>query len=211
MLKDFQLLKIMKYSFMILFTINFLISCSPKELSHDKLNAYLQDESNGLKQVQTVGSFTYSLTYRPTDILVWQELSDKKNVQDSIVGKLKKKYQDYNYYLLSISADSKDVLNSASPNMQVFSQNLQTLSFRMAEYTYAVTEKKDTIPLADFYFPRLYGMGGSTQVLLAYNKNNEPGTYTDIYVDDIGLGTGRQVFRFKKEDIEKTPKLNYQL
>jgi hypothetical protein len=188
-----------------------LNNCTPKKLPFEKLNLYLQDESNGVKKTQVIGDFTYTLTYKPHDLLVWQELQGNKNIKDTLLNRLKSKYEKYDYYILNIKAGDKDVLNGASSNMQMFSQNLQTLSFHMADYTYAVTEKKDTLYLADFHFPRLYGMGGGTQVILAYNKDKEPGSYTDIFLDDIGVGTGRQVFRFKKEDIEKIPMLEFEI
>ena len=197
--------------FIIFFMVILFNKCTPKKLSLDELNTYVQDESNGVKQIQIAGNVTYTLTYKPHDLLIWQEVQSSKNRKDSLVKHLKKKYENYDYYILSISAGDKDILNGASTDMQMFSQNLQTLSFRMSEYTYAVTEKKDTLSLADFYFPRLYGMGGSTQVILAYKRSKEPGKFIDIFLDDIGVGTGRQVFRFKKENIEKIPSLEYKI
>jgi hypothetical protein len=186
-----------------------LNACTPQKLSPKKLAEYIQDESKGLKKVQTVGNVEYTLTYRPSDLLVWKEIENEKEVTDSLVQKLKNNYQQYDYYILDIRVNGKDALHSGSANMQQFSQNLQTLSFHMAEHTYGVTEKTDTIPLADYYSPRMYGMGNSTQVMLAYNRQKDPGAYIEIYIEDIGLGTGRQIFQFKKEDIEKTPSVEF--
>ena len=194
--------------FIVVFT---LISCSPKKLLPDKLTAYIQDEANGLKQTQAIGNFKYTITYRPIDLIVWQEIGNKGKREDSVIANLRKNYEQYNYFILNISAAGKDALYGASGSMEAFSQNLQNLSYHMTQYSYAVTEKKDTLTLKDFYFPRLYGMGGGTQVMLVYNRTKDPGEYTDIYIEDIGLGTGRQKFRFKKEDMESVPALDYQI
>ena len=186
-----------------------LVGCTPKKLTIEKLNKYIGDESNGLIQKQLVGDFNFTLTYKPRDLMIWQDLNGVRIKDDSTISKIAEKYKDYDYYTLNISIDGNDILNHGSASMEMFSQNLQKLSFRMAEYTYAITEKKDTIQLADFYFPRLYGMGGSTQILLAYNKVKNTGEYIDVHLNDIGIGTGRQIFRFKNEDINRIPSLDF--
>ena len=181
------------------------MGCQPEALPLSELEHYLNDDKNGLTQEFSFNGLQMQMRYRPTDMLVAQELGDSKEQEQ--ITKLREKYGPYDYFVLSISQEGQDALYSQTSYSQ-FSETLQNLAFRMDQYVQLTTSQQDTIPLSDFAFPRLYGYGKSTQVLLVFNKekmiNDE---WVQINVHDVGLGTGKQHFRFRREDLEQVPQL----
>ena len=76
--------------------ITLLVSCSPKVVSEQQMYAYLDDQENGLKKSQTVGGVQIEVTYRPTDLLVRQELFDNPTMEE--VDSLRAHYGSYYYF-----------------------------------------------------------------------------------------------------------------
>ena len=78
----------------------------------------------------------------------------------------------------------------------------------MDNYVQMTTSEQDTIPLIDFAYPRLYQYGGSTQVMLVFDREKlQEDEWVQLTLDDIGLGVGRQHFRFQMDDIRNVPPL----
>ena len=174
----------------------------------ERLNAYVQAEKNGMVKTVTRKGYELTLYHRPTDLWVAQELKNEV-FSDSLVSSLRKRYSQYLYFILKISRNKKDALY-ASDNFGDFSDLLQTLSFRMGAYTKMVTSKKDTIPLGDSHYSRLYGRSGSTSVMLAFHKEQIKNTeWVQVDLKDLGIGTGRTVYRFKTSKLLNTPNIDF--
>lgn len=94
------------------------------------------------------------------------------------------------------------------PDQNVFSERLQTLSFRMAAYVHAITSSSDTIPLADSHYARMFGMDTSTDVLLVFsNEKIKSAERVNIYIKEFGFQTGNQFFVFEVDRLNSTPEL----
>lgn len=184
-----------------------LISCRKKSLSHDELVKYIHHADNGLVKEEEVGEIKFKMTYRPTDLIVWQEVKGKE-LSDSLIKAKRDNYNKYYYFILNISSAGQDVLN-ASGSFQKFSDNLSALSFHMPEYTYAVADSKDTLYLADFYVPRFYGLSKSTEVLLAFERKGKAEEEIVIRLNDFGIGAGTTRYRFKTSDLNNVPELKF--
>jgi hypothetical protein len=202
----------MRFSFISCFMFSVfcfvIISCSNKA-DKQSLLAYLNDPENGLKQETTAGDYKISLTYRPTDLIIEQEgVTDPKKIAEK-----KKEYSKYHYFILNMSlGGDKDVLYKGSGSQQQFSASLNRLNFGLSEFIYARRDEKDTLYLADYYVPNLYGMGGSTQILLAFpNETNKKYEQLEVNIKEMGFGTGNQKFIFKREDLEDIPTLKASL
>ena len=182
-----------------------LAACAPATVeTAEELAAYAADEERGLVQKQQIGSLSVSLSYRPSDLMMVQHLQGQQLGQEE-VEKLQQHYQQYLYFILSISQSGSDALYGQG--MQSYSDNLQRLAFQMPAYTY-LTVAQDTVALADFNFPRLYGKTGSTQLLLAYEKEKiQQAEEFRVHLKELGLGTGNLQFSYKRKDIEKVPQL----
>ena len=105
-----------------------------------------------------------------------------------------------------MSLGENDVLYKGSSNQTQFSNTLNKLNFELSNYIYALTDKKDTLYLADYFVPNLYGMGGNTQVILAFEKEK---TYNELEIrmKELGFGIGEKQFIFLKKNIQDIPEL----
>jgi hypothetical protein len=186
--------------------IALLAGCKHKTFSTEKeLIAYIQDEDNGLKITNEVGDYKVAVTYRPTDLLIKQEVGEKPTKE--AVDKARKKYQNYYYFILSLSKSGKEALDQ-SQGFGQYSEMVQRLSFRVPEFVNMTTSASDTIPVADFILNRTYGLSSSTDVLVVFNKEKTiHQKWVQFNLNEFGMGLGNSRMRFKVKDLEGYPKL----
>lgn len=181
-------------------------------VNETELKAYIADPRNGLLQENQSGSLKLQAQYRPVDLLIAQALRTVQNDQDSKirVRELRKQYGQYHYFALNFSNNDRDALHSAAGNDIYFDQLLQTLSFHMGEYVTLTTSESDTISVADFIFPRMFGSSRSTSLLFAFSRE-KIGEYDwlQLNMKEFGLGTGGSHFRFRKRDLQKMPEVDH--
>jgi hypothetical protein len=188
--------------------IALLFSCSPGALSPQELQAYVQDEFNGLTQKVEVNGYQLKLTYRPTDLWVHQEVGDNM-VAVGQLDTLRNKYNNYYYFILSLSRNNKEALHQVG-SMDQYSELVQTLSFRMPQYTTLTTTASDTIPVGDFMLNRTYGMSTSTDLLFVFSREKAlDDEWVQFNLNEFGLGTGNQRFRFKRKQLEEAPIIKF--
>ncbi len=171
--------------------------------------SFLKDESNGYIQHKNINGYDFTVMYRPTDLLVEQELENSNDNKQ--VKQLREQYGEYLYFNLSISKNNKELLSSIPKDLSQFSGLVNQLTFEMDSKVCLLNLQKDTIQLLDFVYPRLYGMSNSTTMMFIYQKeirkmNTE---YLIFSLKDFGLSTGRQQFKFKTNNILNQPKINF--
>ncbi len=191
--------------------ISLILSCflflgCKHSVNEDQLIQYIADTDNGLVKTSNIGNIKTEIKYRPTDQMVWQELRNNEKISDSLLEAKRKLYNKYYYFIMNISEGEKDFLHGGSNSFGQFSDNLTKLSFRMQEFTWMKADN-DTIYLADFQFPRLYGMIGTTQVLLAFERPEKEVEKLEIVLDDFGIGVGKQNFKFETNSMKEIPAL----
>lgn len=187
-----------------------LYSCGPKEISKEELQSYILDEDNGLRKSAEFNGTNISVTYRPTDLWVDQEVGDKI-VDKASIDSLRGKYSSYYYFIVSLSRNNKEALHQVA-SMSEYSEIVQTMSFRMPEHVTLTTTKQDTIPVGDFMLNRTYGLSSSTDILFAFNREKANGnSWVQFNLNEFGLGLGNQGFRFSIKDFEQTPILNFNI
>lgn len=185
------------------------VACQPDYLDREALNAYLADESNGLSNEMKAGGLHLKVTYRPTDLLVDQDLGHQVTDMQK-VHEYRHRYEDYIYFVLNLEANGRDVLYGTSINQQDFGEKLQTLSFRMGEYVELTTALGDTIPVADYIYHRNFGIEGSSALLFVFHKEKIAGQpWVSFDLKEFGLGIGTRRFRFQTDDLERAPKLKF--
>ena len=202
----------MKFFFLTLLITGFCISsCSVSEFdSAEKLNEYVASPDHNLSQKAEVSGYHIMVTYRPTDLLVDQEIGNEP-YNPSSVESLRRKYSNYYYFILSLSKDGKEALHQVEGGMEQYSELVQTLSFRMNEYVTLTTSAQDTIPVGDFMLNRTYGLSRSTDLLFVFNKEKaKEKDWVQFNLNEFGLGVGSQRFRFKTKDLEDVPKINFE-
>ena len=185
-------------------------SCGSKEFdSEEALWAYIKDPENAYLQEKTVNGVDFTLLYKPTDLIVAQEIGSKDATTKEI-DSLRNKYNKYAYFNLSISKSNQEILNSVAGDRNQFGAMVNTLSFGMEDKMHMYSNKRDTIALLDYVYPRMYGMSKSTSLLLVYSAEElEKYTHLNLSVEDMGLGTGEVRIKLNPNSLKKRTQINF--
>ncbi len=184
-----------------------LVSCGRQQFSsEDDLWDYLNDESNGYMQEKTIHGIDFRLVYKPTDLLVKQSYNGGG---DKEIDSLRKKYSQYLYFNLSMAKSGQEVLTHMAGNKNQFGAMVNQLAFGMEEKVHLISERRDTIALADYVYPRMYGMSNNTAMLFVYPRDKKTLADKNIYltIEDLGLATGEVGFKLATEVITNEPQL----
>lgn len=195
-----------------LFSLLILIaSCSPKTFNTtDELWSYIKAPENSYLQEKNVRGVDYKLLYKPHDLLVNQELGENRS--DSLIKKYRSKYKDYLYFTLSMSKSGHELLSHLARDRQRFGAMVNDLAFGMQQNVHVYTPKKDTLPMTDFIYPRMYGISGSTSILFVYPKREKDlkEEYLNFTIQDLGFNTGEVKFKVPTEIIDKEVGLKFE-
>jgi len=185
-----------------------LISCGKTYLRPDELQSYINDESNGLMKIAKAENVSAQVSYRPTDLIIFQEIHTNAHASQHDVEKSRAQYTPYLYFVLSLSSDGNEAIHVL--NSETYGDVLQTLSFGMSQYVSLTTASMDTIPVRDFMLNRTFGMSSSTDLLFAFSRekafNQE---WIQFNLNEFGLGIGNQRFRFNMKDINAIPMIEF--
>jgi len=184
-----------------LFTLVF-IACGRK-LTYEEYINYIKDPDNGLIQERVINGIQMKVTYRPPELLVYQELHDRDSISEEDIKETRERYGQQHYFVLSISQGGQEILINAA-NRQRFSLIVNQLTFQMDRNISLITADKDTLQLLDFHYPRMYATTPSSDIMFAFKKNNQKTKYVELQLDEFGLNTGDTRFRFALKDINKT-------
>lgn len=196
-----------KNSLLLLLLIVLFSSCCKSFDTQEEMAVYIAEEDNGYQYKKTINGVDYILQYRPTDLLVKQELTD--NYSDKQVIALREKYHKYLYFNLSMSKNNQELLNGLARHKQKFGQMVNDLAFGMDEKVHLYTPEKDTLEIADFIYPRMYGMTNATVIMLVYPREEKhmKADYLNLAIEDLGLNTGEIKFKINMQAIQNQPQL----
>jgi hypothetical protein len=197
-------------SLMIVPLLIFIFSCNQKTFNTETaILAYIQDKTNGYTQQKTINGVDYTLTYRPTDMLVKQELGD--SIFQKNIKQLRNKYGKYMYFNLSMSANNQELLSVVPKNRNEFGAMVNQLAFGMNDKVHIYTPSKDTLELADFIYPRMYGMSRATTIMFVYPRDEKTlnEEYLNFTIEDLGLYTGEVKFKLLTDKLINEPELAF--
>jgi hypothetical protein len=191
------------------FLLVLISSCQGESFdSKEGLVDYITQPKNGYFQEKEINGYKFSLLYRPTDLLVAQELNDSTDVKQ--VQFLRDKYNDYLYFNLSMSYNDQELLNGLAGDHNKFGTMVNQLAFDMDQKVHLFTEKKDTIEIADFIYPRMYGMSRSTDILFVFPKEKvTKSEFLNFTIEDLGSYTGEIRFKIESKKIKNQPQIKY--
>lgn len=195
---------------LLLITLIALFSCDNTTFNDEAdLMAFLQDETNGYVYNKTVNGVDFTLLYRPTDLLVEQELSNGISLDK--VKALREKYSKYLYFNLSMSKNNKELLSTAPKNRNEFGAMVNQLAFGMRDKVHMFTQEKDTLEMVDYVYPRMYGMSKSTTMMFVYPREHEKikDEFINFTIQDLGLYTGEVKFKIQTDKIINEPQLAF--
>ena len=187
-----------------------IVSCQNNVFDNEKaLWAHVSNIENGLIQNKLIKGVDFKLMYRPTDILVKQELIDSKDQNE--VDKLRAKYGEYLYFNLVMTKNGQELLSHKVGNKSEFTDLVNELSFGLQNKLHLYNMKKDTVTIADYSYPRMYGTAGGTNILLVYPRDKK--LFNDEFfilaIEDLGFSTGEVRFKIPVAPILNQPELNF--
>lgn len=194
-----------------IFLFIFLLASCKGEIFTDEseMHKYLNDVENNYVSSKEIQGLKYKLTYRPTDLLVKQELKGDSH-RSSQVDSLRGKYDHFVYFNLSFSKNNKEILSSLAGSKFDFSNMVNSLSFGLKDRVHLISEKRDTISLVDYHYTRMYGMSSDTSVLLVYSRDEViQSRKVSLAIEDLGYGTGEVKLTQIIEPILNEPRLNF--
>ncbi|WP_299181213.1 lipoprotein [uncultured Aquimarina sp.] len=201
----------MKKIITILVTALLLSSCSNKSFdSKEDLWNYLNNPENKYIHTKTVNGVNFSIVYKPTDLLVDQELSGQVSAKK--IDSLRSKYDQYLYFNLSMAKNNQELLSNVAGNKQQFGAMVNQLAFGMEQKIHFYTPQKDTIAMADYIYPRMYGMSGATTILLVYPKETmvTNAEHMTLSIEDLGFYTGEVKFKIPTKIFKDELKLTFE-
>lgn len=196
--------------YLLLVLVLILSSCTSKTFeTKEAMWKYLQDKDHNYLQEKNVNGYDFSLLYKPTDLLVDQELGDE--ITREKVLELREKYGRYIYFTLSMSRDNKELLSTTPRNRQEFGAMVNELAFGMDKKVHVFTPKKDTLDLLDYVYPRMYGMSRATTMLFVYPRDEKylQEEYLNLTIGDLGTYTGEVKFKVPTKIIKNEPTIKF--
>lgn len=182
-----------------------LFSCNNAKSFDNKedLIEYIQNDDNGYSQTKQINGIKINLTYRPTELMVTQEIGDH-NYPQSYKDSIKAKYDKCLYFILSYSKNDKEILLTVPTSREQYNLLQNTLTFEMNTKVALTAGRRDTIPLINFNFPRTYGTARSNNILFVFEKpkNTRKSNNIQFNVHDIGLGIGDIKFSYAEKTIK---------
>ncbi|SMC75398.1 hypothetical protein [Pedobacter africanus] len=194
-----------RFSYLLLVLIHITVlfqSCSPTIKSKAELQAYLNDQDNGLTETTQKSDVAIKMTWQP-----WQLIANKLGSPKDKTNTGSSPFAENLYFILSLSKGNKELLRQLP--FETYSEMVQVLSFRMQNFISAELGKTSIEPV-ECVFQQTYGMTEANMLLLVFNKKDvgEADNLT-ISLKEFGLGLGNLEFPFKLKNINQIEKLDY--
>lgn len=187
-----------------------LADCS-QPLEEPAYRAYLQDEAHGLTQRVARDGAVATCTYRPTDLLVAQELATGRLARvPAVVDSLRQAYAGRSYFALTLAQNGQEIENQFINDRTTYGNAIGYLSAGIAADVHLVTPARDSVPALTAVYPRLYGATGQSTVLLVFDTQRldlADGCVVSFHDTRFGLGTLR--FPFAAGDLAAVPPLRF--
>ena len=185
----------------------FLITgCRPEEFnSADDLKVFINEPSNNLKQHVSLNGYDLTVSYKPIDLLVYQETGGEPTDYQRLYH-LEKKYEGNYYFVMTFTKSMKD----SSSSIEV--SQLQNFSTSISRYLSLTTMEDDTIEADGFTIERINTVNDATEILFVLSKEKSKAKdWIQFNLNEFGLGLGNRTFKFHIEDLEQVPKLKFAL
>lgn len=192
----------MKISFLpaILLIIS-LASCRQNLESKSDYLSWFADDRNGLTKKQTVNGIDFIVTYRPTEVLLMQELDLSRDYSENEIKQIRSSYDSSLHFLMEISFP-KDYAIKNSTDQSTFLKFFQELAFGIEDKVELITPD-GIYPPAFFHYERGYELAKKERFLFSFMKPDAKNfkEITFQYKDDL-FNTSVLNFTFDLKNIE---------
>ena len=183
------------------------MSCQPSRLSQAEMQTWLRTPNNGCTKSKSIGPWEIQATYRPSNLVAlqsWKAESKLGTLAESYLDSLRVDLDQFTYFNLQVSANGKEA-EAFQATKASFSERVQLFSFQMKPYVSLIYDNKDTLDAIHYTYDRTFGMGGATNFLFVFDRNeSSEAKKMQFYLRDIGLGFGAQKLSFELADIRNS-------
>jgi len=173
--------------------------------------AYLADPAHGLSHTVEVNGATVTCTYRPTELLVAQELAGAAApVTAAVRDSLGRAYAGKTYCTLTLSRHGGEIENALVNDPPAYQQALTYLNTGIAADAFLATSARDSVPASASMYVRQFGTMGRSNVLLVFDTRQlapRQGFHLTLRGQQLGLRTMR--FSFAARDLAALPTLKF--
>lgn len=187
----------------------FLSSCS-KPIPPAQYNAYLANPAHGLIHAVETNGTTVTCSYRPTDLLVQQDLAHMPVAAPITRDSVARAYAGKTYCSLTLSRNGQELESQFVNDPPTYQQVLTYLNTGLAADVFLVTTPHDSVAAAASMYVRQYGTTGQSTVLLVFDTHRltpQHGFHLTLRGQRLGLGTLR--FPFAAADLATLPPLQF--
>ena len=194
-------------TYILLFMFYLFTACNTVE-NKEEMIKYVSETENGLLKEKKISGTEIKLMLKPSILFAMQEIEGQTKISEKEKQEIINQYNKQLYFVLSISRNNEEVLNSLAGNKQQFGSMVNELAFGLEQNAKLITSNADTLNMIASHFVRTYGVGRSSDVLLVFENKHEKYDWIKLFIKEFGLETGDISFKFEKADIENIPELN---
>lgn len=177
-----------------------IVCCKPTKVEADELVGYIKKGENGLIQTTEQQGYKLSVYYKPTDLIISQQLNNREKKE---IDSLKRALEPYQYFIFSVLKQGEDLETGWAKQRVSFADKLSYLNLGFSTEIKLVVDQ-ETVELQDYLYLRSYGSNASDFLLVFKNTKKKD---LEIRINGHALGFGAASFSFKQTDIDKVPQL----
>jgi len=187
-----------------------LASCGTTPLLPAAYRAYLADPAHGLTHTAESNGVTVTCSYRPTHLLVWQDIASVSAATPATHDSLTRAYAGKTYCTLTLARQGSEIENQFINEPVTYQQVLTYLNTGIAADAFLATTTHDSVSAAASMYVRQYGTTGHSTLLLVFDTHQltpKQGFHLTLRGQRLGLGTLR--FFFTAPDLAALPPLKF--
>jgi len=168
---------------------------------------WCQDKENSLKKSKELGDITFSLQYKPAELMACIE-EESTEIDTDTLSKKVREFDELEYYdfKIEITSGQGELLKYDIGSAQEYNQRVNYFAFQM-QHDLKLLDGSDTLDCKLFHFERAYDVAPYATFLLAFPKGKGiDGEKTFFYQDKV-FNKGIIKFTYQKSDFKNLPKL----
>jgi hypothetical protein len=173
--------------------------------------AYLADPAHGLTQTIEAGGATITCVYRPTELLVLQDLAGQPAPPPATRDSLARAYAGKTYCTLTFSHNGQELENQFISQPLLRQRVVDYLQKGITADVFLATAPGDSVPAAASFYVQQYGISGHSTVVLVFTTPRlrlAQGFHLTLRGQTQGLGDHR--FFFTSHDLGALPPLRFE-
>lgn len=173
--------------------------------------AYLADPAHGLTQTTEANGATITCAYRPTELLVLQDLAGQPAAASAARDSLARAYAGKTYCTLTFSRNGQELENQFVSQPLLRQRVVDYLQKGIAADAFLATAPGDSVSAAASFYVQQYGISGHSTVVLVFATPRlrvAQGFHLTLRGQALGLGDHR--FFFTAHDLGALPPLRYE-